>query len=373
MATTPRWGLRYPVGSDAPDVPLWMQRLASDLDGVAMDDQGLLSARPTSTVQSPGKRGRYYFATDDQTGGPNGTLYRDNGTGWDAIGPSVIDDGDVTTAKLADGAVTADKLGAGAVATAKLADGAVATAKLGDGAITAAKIAAALKPSGGAGGSTEALRALGTAAGTAAAGSHASQHGANDSDPLSGLTKAQLAAAVQEALFSPGDLKYTTRSSAPSGWVLAEGQLLSKTAYPDLWAVAQAEVAAGNPLYANVDANNFRIADLRGRVLVHPDGTAGRLSANDTLGAASGAEKHTLTTAELPSHQHALDPSGSAWHVAKSDTVPGTQAVAAGDASRAISVGSGVVSSMQATASAGSGSAHNNMPPYIVVNVLVKT
>lgn len=76
MATTPRWGLRYPLGSDAPDVPLWMNRLATDLDGVAMDDQGLLSARPTSSPGSPGKKGRYYHATD------TGQLYRDTGTSW---------------------------------------------------------------------------------------------------------------------------------------------------------------------------------------------------------------------------------------------------------------------------------------------------
>lgn len=77
MATTPRWALRYPVGSDVPDVPLWMQRLATDLDGVAMDDQGLLAARPAA-----GQAGRYYHAVDDTTAGPNGTLARDNGAAW---------------------------------------------------------------------------------------------------------------------------------------------------------------------------------------------------------------------------------------------------------------------------------------------------
>lgn len=73
MATTTRWALRYPAldGSDAPDVPLWMSRLALDLDGVAMDDQGLLDGRPAA-----GKRGRYWYATDTLA------LYRDNGTAW---------------------------------------------------------------------------------------------------------------------------------------------------------------------------------------------------------------------------------------------------------------------------------------------------
>lgn len=58
------------------------------------------------------------------------------------------------------------------------------TADIVDGAITSAKINAALKPSGGAAAATEALRALGTAAGTAAAGTHAAQHKTGGADPL---------------------------------------------------------------------------------------------------------------------------------------------------------------------------------------------
>ena len=56
-----------------------MLRLATDLDAVAMDDQGTLAARPVSSGGSPGKRGRYYKSTDD------GRMWRDNGTGWDEI------------------------------------------------------------------------------------------------------------------------------------------------------------------------------------------------------------------------------------------------------------------------------------------------
>ncbi len=79
MAETSRWGISYPEGTDAPDVPKWMKDMALDLDDHAKDDQGLLSARPTSTVGTPGKKGRYYYATDAEI------LYRDNGTGWDIV------------------------------------------------------------------------------------------------------------------------------------------------------------------------------------------------------------------------------------------------------------------------------------------------
>ena len=67
MPTTTRWGLRYPelTGTDAADVPLWMSRLASDLDTVAMDDQGPLDFRPDpGTGVGEARKGSYYIATD---------------------------------------------------------------------------------------------------------------------------------------------------------------------------------------------------------------------------------------------------------------------------------------------------------------------
>jgi len=85
MATTTRWGIRYPTLADAADVPLWMERMAMDLDDVAKDDQGTLALRPESSVSTPGKKGRYYFVKGDGTAANNGILWRDNGTGWDAI------------------------------------------------------------------------------------------------------------------------------------------------------------------------------------------------------------------------------------------------------------------------------------------------
>lgn len=90
MPTTTRWGHRYPAGAEDANGPLAFQNLATDLDAVAMDDSGTLAARPVSSVGTPGKRGRYYWATDA------GRLYRDNGQGWDEIGPSITPPGVIT-------------------------------------------------------------------------------------------------------------------------------------------------------------------------------------------------------------------------------------------------------------------------------------
>jgi hypothetical protein len=163
MPNTTRTALPYPTLSAAADVPADIQALANSLDSkIVIFGQGTLAARPVSTVGSPGISGRIYMQTDVSPA----HLWVDLGTSWVDIGPAssfTIADGSITTAKLADGAVTAFKLAALAVGTAALADGSV----------TGAKVAAGLKPSQGAGAAVEALRALGTTAGTAAAGDDA--------------------------------------------------------------------------------------------------------------------------------------------------------------------------------------------------------
>ena len=72
---TTRLALPYPEDDDPADVPADIQALTTRLDLIAAsDDQGTLSARP-----APGKKGRYYWATDQQR------LYRDDGTAWRTI------------------------------------------------------------------------------------------------------------------------------------------------------------------------------------------------------------------------------------------------------------------------------------------------
>lgn len=126
--STPR-GFRYPLNSDAPNIQTHMGNLATDIDNQFI--QSTAAARPAAGVV-----GRQHRATD------TGAVSLDIGSAWvDITNP------DNTTVERASGVM-----------------------QVKDGGITAAKIANALKPSGGAAAGTEALRALGTTASTAAAG-----------------------------------------------------------------------------------------------------------------------------------------------------------------------------------------------------------
>jgi microcystin-dependent protein len=188
----------------------------------------------------------------------------------------------------------------------------------------------------------------------------------------------------------------------PEGWVLAAGGTLGDassgataranadtlplwellyTSWPD----AQAPVSGGRGPYPDNDFNahkTIRLPDLRGRVAAGKDdmgGTAaGRLTragsgiASTTLGAAGGAETHTLTGGQMPRHSHRITDAGHAH------AVPTRVDLATTGRAGAHAAGTGALGQTQSATTgitidaAGSGEAHNNTPPTIVVNYIIK-
>jgi len=94
-------------------------------------------------------------------------------------------------------------------------------------------------------------------------------------------------------------------AAAPAGWLLCFGQNVSRTTYAGLFAAIGTAHGAGD------GSTTFGLPDLRGRVVAGKDDMGGTsanritLSLNgDILGAAGGAETHTITEAQLPAHAH---------------------------------------------------------------------
>lgn len=113
---------------------------------------------------------------------------------------------------------------------------------------------------------------------------------------------ASSAASIHEGdpqLWTTGDIKHSaTKTADHAGWLLADGRAI--TAAMGFTALRADLIAAGNP--HGVSGSDPRIPDLRGRAIIGA-GTGSGLTAR-ALGALVGTETHTITTAQMPSHNH---------------------------------------------------------------------
>lgn len=102
------------------------------------------------------------------------------------------------------------------------------------------------------------------------------------------------------------------------------------------------------------DYFNFLVPDTRGRALIGAGSGAG-LSAR-TLGQTGGEETHVLSMGEMPAHTHTYTAPQNAINNVAGGAQPAVNGTSAG----------------QNTGSAGSGSAHNVMDPFLVLQYIIK-
>ena len=194
------------------------------------------------------------------------------------------------------------------------------------------------------------------------------------------VTLAKLAAAVQALLVPSGAVSPFAGTSEPTGWLFCYGQAVSRTTYAALFAAIGTTYGAGD------GSTTFTLPDLRGRVVAGQDDMGGT-SANrltglsggvdgDTLGATGGSETHTLTEAQLAAHRHFVANTDSL-----SDGSPGplvnnqqvAQANSTGGNGGYVLHNSSTEATVGRTSSTGSGQAHNNVQPTIILNYIIKT
>jgi len=190
------------------------------------------------------------------------------------------------------------------------------------------------------------------------------------------VTLAKLAAAVQALLVPSGAVSPYAGASEPTGWLFCRGQTISRTTYAALFAAIGTTYGAGD------GSTTFALPDLRGRVVAGQDDMGGT-SANrltglsggvdgDVLGAAGGAETHTLTEAQLAAHRHltAVDQNNGTTLSASNSLIK--QKSSGGDSNYSLE-GSASEPTFGRTSSTGSGAAHNNVQPTIILNYIIKT
>ncbi len=142
---------------------------------------------------------------------------------------------------------------------------------------------------------------------------------------------------------SIGDIKITACATAPSGWLICDGSAVSRTTYSGLFAAIGTTYGVGN------GSTTFNLPDLRGRFALG-------VSSGHALATKGGAETVTLTVDQIPSHSHTV----SISHYSQSS----------GNGS--VDKKSGTSSATFTTSNTGGGQAHNNMPPYLSLNYIIK-
>lgn len=145
-------------------------------------------------------------------------------------------------------------------------------------------------------------------------------------------------------------------SVAPSGYLLATGGTRLIAEYPRLFDVI-------GTTYGGNGTTTFGIPDMRGRV---PVGVSPGDSDFGALNDAVGAKTHTLTTAQMPAHNHSI--TRPPWRT--SERVTGNQTHAPNGTyawHTQNTTGEGGI------ANAGGGGAHNNIQPSRALNFIIKT
>lgn len=203
------------------------------------------------------------------------------------------------------------------------------------------------------------------------------------------------------ALIPAGSVITTAASAAPTGWLLCDGTAVSRTTYATLFAAISTTYGAGD------GSTTFNLPDLRGRVVAGLDnmgGTdAGRLDWANTIGTTGGAQNHTLTTAEMPSHTHIQDAHthtqnahthiqdahshglsvGTVVLVGNGGGVAYMTSSGAYGTYNAATINNATATNQNTTATnnnttatnqnTGGGGTHNNMQPTMLLNYIIKT
>lgn len=157
---------------------------------------------------------------------------------------------------------------------------------------------------------------------------------------------------MQDVAVAVGVVVFRPVSSIPSGYLLCNGQAVSRTIYANLFAIFGTTFGTGD------SSTTFNLPDLSGKFL-----TGSGPGGLKPLGSTGGADTVTLSEAQIPAHKHSPEPT-------EADGFLG-HAVGGAPATFNVTAGGDTIS-MADTAATGGGQSHDNLPPYFSGHWLVK-
>jgi len=156
-----------------------------------------------------------------------------------------------------------------------------------------------------------------------------------------------------------GEIRMFGGSFAPAGWALCQGQAM---------AISQNETLFNliGTTYGGDGQNTFDLPNLSGRVPVHQGTNAG---ITFQIGQAAGVEQVTLTTQQIPTHNHAFIASGAN----ATDAAAGQNVIPANSLQVKIYSISPTTALMNAQSlqPVGGSQPHENMMPFLVITFII--
>ena len=158
-------------------------------------------------------------------------------------------------------------------------------------------------------------------------------------------------------------------SAAPTNWLLCHGEAVSRTDYSALFGIIGTTYGTGD------GSTTFNLPDLRSRMPVGiGDGDAGGTALTDrSLGDTGGTENVTLTESQLPAHNHW---GGLFTQQGYNFTGNGIETRTSGWGGKSIDGWRGAHGTggpqQTSTQDAGGGDAHNNLPPFLAINFIIR-
>src|SRR5215212_788371 len=157
-----------------------------------------------------------------------------------------------------------------------------------------------------------------------------------------------------------GEIRMFGASFAPAGWAMCQGQLMPISQNDALFTLI-------GTTYGGDGQSTFGLPDLQGRVPVH----AGTGSSGTTwqLGEKTGTESVTLTTQQIPQHNHALLAASEVGqqpqpqNAVLAQTNPGFMYVAFSNPLSTLNAGS--------LSPIGGSQPHENMMPYLCITFII--
>ena len=151
-----------------------------------------------------------------------------------------------------------------------------------------------------------------------------------------------------------GEIRMFGGNFAPAGWMFCEGQLLPISENETLFNLI-------GTTYGGDGQSTFGLPDLRGRLPLHQGNSF-------VLAQTGGVEEVTLSTQQIPSHNHmVVGTTGTGSQASPTNSVPAASNVVSLYSSGAVS---GTFASQMVVPTGGS-QPHSNMQPYLCVSFII--